>query len=147
MKPEQKFHEHHERLIGRFRNHYESAHRAPESAMDELVGYLRDELLPHARAEEDVLYAAVDELAGTELATAAMRSDHRTLEERIEELARTAGEDPKEIRRQLVEFSTVLLNHFHKEEEILVPFLEERLDDEDFEDLLSDVHQAEKERH
>ncbi|MFB6346858.1 MAG: hemerythrin domain-containing protein [bacterium] len=100
-------------------------------------------MLPHAEAEEEELYAAVDEKTHNSLSTATMRKDHRELENRIGKLADLKGSDEDTIRRKLSEFSAILLNHFHKEETFLVPFLNETLSCEDFETLLDDVHEAE----
>lgn len=144
MKPEEKFHEHHERLIADFEDHYEQARKSPDDSLGELVTFLRDELLPHARAEENELYTTVDELSGSELATASMRRDHRILEDRIDALATDGDKAGESLRRKLDEFSTILLNHFHKEEDILIPFLSETLNQDEFEALLTRVHESEE---
>lgn len=144
MKPEEKFHNHHEQLIGKFEDRCAGARREPENNLSELVDFLRGELLPHARAEESELYDAVDRLDQGELATASMRKDHEILEDRIESLSTYADDSGEDVRRKLDEFSAILLNHFHKEEGILIPFLNQKLDDDEFEDLLGRVHRAEE---
>lgn len=144
MGPETKFQRHHEELISNFQDHYESARRSPRDSLERLVEFLSEKLLPHAKAEEEELYSMVDRKAGSELATASMRKDHRTLEERIQALSRGREDPPEDFPRKLDEFSAILLNHFHKEEQILIPFLSEHLSESDFEALLENVHRAER---
>lgn len=143
MNPEQSFHEHHERLIDQFEEHLEEAYRDPAESLSELVEYLKSDLIPHALAEEAELYAAVDRLDSGELSTADMRKDHEVLQDRIADLAESDG-DPEGVRRKLDEFSGILLNHFRKEEELLIPLLAEKLSADEFESLLGRVHDSEK---
>ncbi|MGE5532493.1 MAG: hemerythrin domain-containing protein, partial [Bacteroidota bacterium] len=59
--------------------------------LGEIVGFLRGHLVPHATAEEQVLYPAVEEAMAAPEATATMRADHVEIVARIDRLANTAA--------------------------------------------------------
>jgi iron-sulfur cluster repair protein YtfE (RIC family) len=108
--------------------------------LGELVGFLRGHLVPHAAAEEQVLYPAVEEAMAAPGATATMVADHADIVGRIDRLAQTAGAvedswpDPelaRDLTRQLVGLDAILLLHFRKEEEVLLPVLDRSLTVED----------------
>lgn len=143
MKPEERFHEHHQRLIDDFKDHRDRARVQPEANGPELVEYLTMSIKPHAEAEEDVLYAEIDQQAGGDIATATMRSEHETLASLIERLDNHV-DNPDEFRRTLDQFSSILLNHFDKEEEVLIPYLSERLTEDEFLGILGEVHDSEE---
>ena len=87
--------------------------------------FLEHELLPHARAEERLIYPQVERvLRACGGATATMEYDHRRLEELTTELVgaiSTAGADrPEELLQQL---ATTVQLHFDKEEELYLPLL------------------------
>ena len=100
------------------------------------VSFLRGGLLPHARAEEDLLYPAIEKvLRATGGATRTMEIDHRTIVERIDRLAELASETPStevrdEIGRALIGLQAVIGLHLVKEEEVYVPLLARLGDDE-----------------
>ena len=100
------------------------------------VEFLQQHLIPHARAEEAVLYPAVEEALGAPGITATMAADHREIIRRIAALAATAihdGEPSKDqvesLRRQLYGLSAILDLHFAREEELLLPLLDAHLDE------------------
>jgi iron-sulfur cluster repair protein YtfE (RIC family) len=104
-----------------------------------IVEFLRGHLVPHADAEERVLYPAVEEAMGAPGATATMRADHTEIVTRIDRLAATVDAlgpgdpDPdfaRGVTRQLVGLSAILQLHFAKEEEVLLPVLDRTLDAE-----------------
>jgi len=104
--------------------------------LGEIVGFLRGHLVPHAKAEEQVLYPAVEEAMAAPGATATMRADHAEIVSRIDRLADTAATvadrwpDPavaRDLTHQLVGLSAILLLHFRKEEEVLLPVLDTTL--------------------
>jgi len=99
------------------------------AALAATVGFLRTELLPHARGEELLVYPAVELLlrAGGG-ATSSMALDHRRIQELTEDLARTAevpaaALDRAAAQRQLRALSAVVTLHFDKEEEDYLPRL------------------------
>jgi iron-sulfur cluster repair protein YtfE (RIC family) len=102
----------------------------------EVISMLRHDLLPHARAEEAVLYPAVEQAMGAPGAMATMVADHREIARRVEALAGTAaaieGKVPRpdqleDLRAQLLGLWAILLLHLEKEEDILLPVLDEHL--------------------
>src|SRR5512139_2863504 len=112
--------------------------------LGEIVGFLRGHLVPHARAEEEVLYPAVEEAMAAPGATATMRADHVEIVSRIDRLADTAATVAdqwpdnavaRDLAHQLVGLSAILLLHFRKEEEVLLPVLDTTLGSDDAEAL------------
>lgn len=143
MKPEEQFQKHHQRLIDDFKNHRDRARVNPESSGNELVEFLETEIRPHAEAEEEVLYAEIDHRVGSDVATGTMRWEHETLSDLITELGESIN-DPEQFRQIIDQFSTILLNHFEKEEDVLIPHLSEELSDDEFMDILGEVHDSEE---
>jgi iron-sulfur cluster repair protein YtfE (RIC family) len=100
------------------------------------VTFLRQDLVPHARAEEAVLYPEVERLLGAPGATATMAADHIDIVARIDQLDRsvtTLGSDApdeakaNELRAQLYGLWAILLLHFRKEEEVLLPVVDAKV--------------------
>ena len=108
------------------------AQRLSGGDVDQLAGeiqtaieFLKHELLPHAQAEERLIYPKVERVLRAEGgATGTMEYDHR----RIERLARdldgvaTAGHS-NEARPLLQQLATTVQLHFDKEEELYLPLL------------------------
>lgn len=101
-----------------------------------IIDFLKGHLLPHATAEEEILYPAIDEAVGSANATATMKIDHDEIAIRIEHLRETIvkaldlwpdGEQTAAIVRQLSVLHGVILLHFRKEEEVLLPILDSML--------------------
>ena len=108
--------------------------------LGEIVEFLRGHLVPHARAEEQWLYPAVEDAMAAPGATATMRADHAEIVSRIDRLADTAATVAtqwpdnrlaRDLTHQLVGLSAILLLHFRKEEEVLLPVLDTTLGPED----------------
>lgn len=100
--------------------------------LSRIVSFLREDLIPHATTEEEVLYPAVDRLIG-EGATATMIVDHVVIGESVEELAVSTERalddwDNRElvadVSRRLAAIAAILRLHFRKEEEVLLPILD-----------------------
>lgn len=122
-------------------NAEEAAH-----VLGEIVGFLRGHLVPHARAEEQVLYPAVEQAMAAPGATDTMRADHAEIVSRIDRLADTAASVAtrwpdyavaRDLAHQLVGLSAILLLHFRKEEEVLLPVLDTTLTAADADALFS----------
>lgn len=110
----------------------------------EVVAFLRSHLIPHATAEEAVLYPKVEALLGAPGATATMAADHVEIVSRIDELDRLVAavgperpdaETVERLRRRLYGLDAILALHFAKEEDVLLPVLDERLTAEEAQDM------------
>ena len=134
--------------------------RALGDRVDELaVGYLRSELesslafletrlLPHARAEEAILYPVVALSMGASQATETMSRDHVELARLTAQLRHAldrieSGQPPfrlqLEIRHLLYAIEVVASLHLLKEEELYFPLLDELLSADDATELVHDV--------
>lgn len=101
--------------------------------------FLTEGLIPHAVAEDKVLYAKVDELVGTNgktRATDTMRRDHQEVGTLTDELGKLGGKlekgnltapDQHELRRVLYSLNGIVGLHFAKEEEVYLPLLDRTL--------------------
>jgi len=106
------------------------------AGVEDVYEFLVRHLLPHARAEDEVLYPAVDEIIGAG-ATATMSRDHveiARLVERLGELRSVLREGTatpavsRDLLRVLYGLHTLVLLHFAKEEECYLPLLDAGLD-------------------
>jgi iron-sulfur cluster repair protein YtfE (RIC family) len=104
--------------------------------LGETCDFLAGHLIPHALAEDEVLYPAAAGFVGTPLATATMSRDHTAVLKLTNELAalrRLADaseirpQTAMDLRRVLYGLHALVSVHFAKEEEILLPLLDERL--------------------
>lgn len=132
-------------------------HADPEvmrSEVESVLEFLKEHLLIHAMAEDDVLYPAVERAMGAPDATATMRRDHREVAALIDELASSAptlgGELTDEQRTRIAALlfglRAIVALHFAKEEEIYVPLLDRTLTVDEGRALLEEMEQA-AERH
>lgn len=131
------FREEHAALLEHVEHLRELSRRAPGMKADEraaavegALDFLRGTLIPHAEAEEQVLYPAVAALLGSPAATATMVSDHRAIVARIDALEATDPGDVDRIQEILYGLYALLIVHFHKEEDDYLPLLEARPEDE-----------------
>ncbi len=112
----------------------------------EYVGFLQEELLPHVLGEERALYPRVDKLLGDGgMVTRGMLMEHRAIHSQIDTLVKQASlekHDFEEVLQAVIELRAVLLLHLDKEEQILLPLIEERLSDEEQERLLKEMHEG-----
>jgi iron-sulfur cluster repair protein YtfE (RIC family) len=99
--------------------------------IDEAYEFLNDHLIPHAIAEDRVLYPAVERAMGAPGATATMSRDHVEVLTLTRELGSLSLDDPKRVRRVLYGLYALVSLHFAKEEEIYVPLLDEKLSVDD----------------
>ena len=108
--------------------------------VDGAVHFLTGHLIPHAVAEDEVLYAKVDELLGGRgdtRPTDTMRRDHVEVGRLTDELGRLrerlAGGpleplEERELRTVLYGLHAIVGLHFAKEEEVYLPLLDRELD-------------------
>jgi hemerythrin-like domain-containing protein len=100
--------------------------RAAQEAGDRALRFLHDHVIPHARAEEDLLYPAVAEVLGTPQSTLTMARDHAEIGLLTGQLERALEENDEPMtRRLLYGLYHVIKLHFAKEEEIYLPLLAE----------------------
>lgn len=105
------------------------------------LDFFQKQLIPHALAEDEVLYPKIDELARFAQATKTMRYDH----EKIAKLTHAISEnmDNKHVLQKLLyQLSLLVSLHFKKEEEIYLPFLDENLNQKDVEYLFEQMESA-----
>jgi hemerythrin-like domain-containing protein len=99
---------------------------APPEAGEQVLRFLHDHLIPHARDEEAVLYPAVEEVLGSPRSTLTMVRDHAEVVALAGQLERALEEnDQPMMRRLLYGLYHVIKLHFAKEEEIYLPLLAE----------------------
>jgi uncharacterized protein (DUF2249 family) len=104
---------------------------------DAFVGLLRDEVLPHADAEEGTLYRVGATLAPSRLLVAAMVAEHRRLQALVEALA--TARTPVTMAATALALRTLFEAHLAKENDQLVPALV--LERVDLADLLAGMHE------
>ena len=121
--------------------------------LEEALIFLNHHLLPHAKAEEDVLYRAYDQVANSPWATDTMRRDHREIENLTQELTALrlrvymdplTDEQKQEFRRVMFGLYHLLRVHFRNEEELLIPRLENALTHEAADQLVASMERDER---
>lgn len=116
-------------------------------AIDDVVQFLHEHVLPHATAEDEVLYPFVAHLLGSPLATDTMRRDHSEILGLTHELERLRDHlddaASTDLRRVLYGLFAVIRLHLAKEDEIYLPLLESRLTAEQAAGLLEGLAAAE----
>ena len=117
------------------------------AGLDEAHAFLTGHLIPHALAEDEVLYPEIARIAGSPVATSTMSRDHAAVVELIDELGvlRRNADDPElatDLRRVLYGLHALVSVHFAKEEEIYLPMLDLTLSSEDASRLFSAMERA-----
>ncbi|HEU4975857.1 MAG TPA: hemerythrin domain-containing protein [Baekduia sp.] len=128
MRPTEPFRREHAELLAHVEHLAEAAREMPRlpppdraALRDRVLAFLQGTLLPHARAEEQVLYPAWAELLGFPDAAAAMVHDHDAIVARVEQLAAADAGDVDALQQLLYELHALILVHFHKEEDLQLP--------------------------
>lgn len=104
----------------------------------ENVHFLRHHLVPHAMAEDEVLYPAIAALMGAPEATRTMSRDHVAVVKLTERLEALHGSnDYNALREVLYGLYALVRVHFDKEEEIYLPLLDERLSESESKELFA----------
>lgn len=130
--PADPFHADHRRLLGHVERlrlaaaeAAELGHAEREVLVGQALAFLRGELVPHAEAEERVLYPAVAEQLGAPEATAPMIHDHLAIRMRTAELEHTDPRDLAKLQELLYGLYALISVHFAKEEALYLPLLEQ----------------------
>ena len=120
-----------------------------EVEVDRTLAFLGDQLLPHAVAEEEVLYPAVALFLGGPDSTATMARDHLEIERLVvalraarRELPQGGGRVRHEVRRLLYALNAIAILHFAKEEEVYLPILDDNLDPVVASGLFARMHES-----
>ena len=118
------------------------------SELESALAFLESRLLPHARAEEAVLYPIVALAMGAPQATAVMCRDHieiARLTAQLGHVLERLGDAPPafrlqlELRHLLYAIEAIASLHLAKEEELYLPLLDELVSNADSEELLREV--------
>jgi iron-sulfur cluster repair protein YtfE (RIC family) len=128
MRPTEPFREEHRELIEHIEHLAEAARQMPhltgeerEALRDRVLAFLRGTLLPHAAAEEQILYPAWAQLVGFDGAAAPMIHDHEAIVARVERLEAAGADDVDTLQALLYELHALIAVHFAKEEDIQLP--------------------------
>lgn len=92
-----------------------------EALVARMVDFLVGTLVPHAKAEEEVLYPEWAKLVGFEDAAVPMVHDHEAIVARIERLERADANDVDTLEELLYGLYALVSVHFDKEEAIQLP--------------------------
>lgn len=128
MRPTEPFRNEHEQLLDHIEHIAAAARQLPRLDDEErarersrIVGFLRGTLLPHARAEEEVLYPAWSKLVGFQDAAVPMIHDHEAIVMRIDQLASADIRDVDTLQELLYGLYALISVHFRKEEDLQLP--------------------------
>lgn len=144
------FRAHHRELRERLDQLAQDVARDPQRAdLQGLLRFLREELLPHARAEEQHLYPVVAPLLRLHPdPTATMRMDHTFIEEHVRQVEAAAAEAqrggfqwPDRLRREVLGLAALFQAHLEKEERVYLPLVEAHLSESDQDALLDAMHE------
>ncbi len=128
MRPTEPFRREHEALLVLIEHLAQAAREVPRLSDEErrtlverILGFLRGTLLPHARAEEEVLYPEWARLVGFADAAVPMVHDHEAIVMRIERLERADPSDADTLQELLYGLHALIGTHFRKEEDLQLP--------------------------
>ena len=128
MRPTEPFRKEHEELLAHIDHIGLAARELPgldpaerRQVIDRVLGFLSGTLLPHAKAEEDVLYPEWARLVGFADAALPMVHDHEAIVARVERLERTEMDDVDTLQELLYTLQALIGVHFRKEEDIQLP--------------------------
>ena len=128
MRPTEPFRHEHEQLLEHIEHLGYAAREVPRLSEQErgelrkrILGFLRGTLLPHARAEEEVLYPAWAELVGFRDAAVPMVHDHEAIVARVERLEAAELRDVDTLQELLYGLQALISVHFRKEEDLQLP--------------------------
>lgn len=128
MRPTEPFRREHEALLEHIDHLPQAAREMPELSEEErdllrrrILDFLRGTLLPHAKAEEDVLYPEWAALVGFADAAVPMVHDHEAIVARIERLEAADISDIDTLQKLLYGLYALISVHFRKEEDLQLP--------------------------
>lgn len=95
-----------------------------EALRGHVLAYLQEEVEPHTRLDELVLYPSVAARLGDPLVTASMNYDHLAIREWIERLERADITDTADCQQLLYGLEALIRVHVWKENELFLASLE-----------------------
>ncbi len=122
--------------------------------IDDAHDFLVHTLIPHAQAEDHVLYPVIEKVLGSPEAAAPMRRDHIEIVRMARELASIRQQitgvalgdaQVKALRRVLYGLYAVIRSHIAKENEIFFPLLDAHLTPTEFQSIIVMMAEAERE--
>lgn len=134
---------HHAEMSGRMAAYVERLATArdagtAQATRDALVQWAREELLPHARSEEETLYVAAAEIPELRTLVSAMLQEHQRIGELVDVLERAA--QPGGAVAAAGALEAVFDVHLHKENELVIPALVAS-PDHSLTELVSGIHE------
>ena len=128
MRPTEPFRREHDELKSHIEHIGEAARELPhlptaerEVVIERILGFLHGTLVPHAKAEEAVLYPEWARLLGFDDAAVPMVHDHEAIVARIDRLGRADVDDVDTLQELLYGLYALIGVHFSKEEDIQLP--------------------------
>ena len=128
MRPTEPFRREHEELLEHIEHLAQAARDIPRlseaeraALRERILGFLRGTLLPHAKAEEEVLYPEWANLVGYADAAVPMVHDHEAIVARVERLEEADVGDIDTLQQQLYALHALISVHFRKEEDLQLP--------------------------
>jgi hemerythrin-like domain-containing protein len=125
------FHEAHSGIDDRVELLAETARRLPHAGaverralLGDVMRFLRDEIVPHTRLDERVLYPEVNARLGNPLATATMNYDHVAIRGLIDDLEAAGIDDTDELQALLYGLCSLIHVHIWKEERLYLAMLD-----------------------
>jgi iron-sulfur cluster repair protein YtfE (RIC family) len=143
----------HKELIPHIEQILTVANSIPEASLEQIRDGVKDayeflahHLIPHAQAEDAALYPTVQKVLGSPDATKTMSRDHVEVGRYTAELAELQQDlsprNFKSLQRVLYGVYALVKVHFAKEEEVYLPFLEERLSAEEAQEMFAAMEEA-----
>ena len=93
--------------------------------VNSIAALLSSVLVPHAKLENDYLFASLDPYLGSPGPLAVMRQEHEEIERALAELSKI--QDLGRLKSRLLHVLRSVRDHFKKEELVLFPMAEQRL--------------------
>lgn len=128
MRPTEPFRREHEELKSHIEHIRQAARELPrlapeerEAVVERIVSFLRGTLVPHAKAEEEVLYPEWAKLLGFDGAAIPMVHDHEAIVSRVDRLEEADVDEVDTLQELLYGLHALIVVHFEKEEEIQLP--------------------------
>jgi iron-sulfur cluster repair protein YtfE (RIC family) len=128
VRPTEPFRREHEELLGHIDHLAQAAREMPALSEEErerlrsrLLDFLGGTLLPHAKAEEAILYPEWAALVGFADAAVPMVHDHEAIVARIERLEAADVGDVDTLQELLYGLNALISVHFRKEEDLQLP--------------------------